>query len=379
MDILMIIGALPRRTVNCKVLTPARSLEHAEASRAASLVSRQRRDWCARLALGVAAVILPVSALPARGADVPAGFRVEVVVTDIPRPLQLALDERGALVVLSQGWRGDAAGEIYRVDLRSSLPVDATRASRLVIPFPDEPRKTTLGSLAVESGTGDLFLGEENGNRIYRLGAGPRLQPMVVGLNHLLGGSAIALDPRGRLVFVDYASPEMHLRSEAPLPPSLSWLTEEGYRGPVVFRIGVHEERALPRRADLLVPILPHGETKVAEAPWRLIGVTAVGDDLAFLSAVGEVLRLGSDGELRLVARLPSGHYHRTNLTSGRDGSIYVCGGFHIRQIYRIRPTGEVRIVASELGDPGGIVVDGDALYVAETALHRVIRIVPAP
>jgi len=379
MDILMIIGALPRRTVNCKVLTPARSLEHAEASRAASLVSRQRRDWCARLALGVAAVILPVSALPARGADVPAGFRVEVVVTDIPRPLQLALDERGALVVLSQGWRGDAAAEIYRVDLRSSLPVDATRASRLVIPFPDEPRKTTLGSLAVESGTGDLFLGEENGNRIYRLGAGPRLQPMVVGLNHLLGGSAIALDPRGRLVFVDYASPEMHLRSEAPLPPSLSWLTEEGYRGPVVFRIGVHEERALPRRADLLVPILPHGETKVAEAPWRLIGVTAVGDDLAFLSAVGEVLRLGSDGELRLVARLPSGHYHRTNLTSGRDGSIYVCGGFHIRQIYRIRPTGEVRIVASELGDPGGIVVDGDALYVAETALHRVIRIVPAP
>jgi hypothetical protein len=379
MDILMIIGALPRRTVNCKVLTPARSLEHAEASRAASLVSRQRRDWCARLALGVAAVILPVSALPARGADVPAGFRVEVVVTDIPRPLQLALDERGALVVLSQGWRGDAAGEIYRVDLRSSLPVDATRASRLVIPFPDEPRKTTLGSLAVESGTGDLFLGEENGNRIYRLGAGPRLQPMVVGLNHLLGGSAIALDPRGRLVFVDYASPEMHLRSEAPLPPSLSWLTEEGYRGPVVFRIGVHEERALPRRADLLVPILPHGETKVAEAPWRLIGVTAVGDDLAFLSAVGEVLRLGSDGELRLVARLPSGHYHRTNLTSGRDGSIYVCGGFHIRQIYRIRPTGEVSIVASALGDPGGIVVDGDALYVAETALHRVIRIVPAP
>ena len=365
--------------MNCKVLTPARSSEHAEASRAASLVSRRRRDWCARLALGVVAVILLGSTLPARGADVPAGFRAEVVVTDIPRPLQLALDDRGALVVLSQGWRGDAAAEIYRVDLRSSLPVDAARASRVVIPFPDEPRKTSLGSLAVESGTGDLFLGEENGNRIYRLGAGSRLQPMVIGLNHLLGGSAIALDPRGRLVFVDYASPEMHLRSEAPLPPSLSWLTEEGYRGPVVFRIAVHEERALPRRADLLVPILPHGETKAAEASWRLIGVTAVGDDLAFLSAIGEVLRLGSDGELRLVARLPSGHYHRTNLTAGRDGSIYVCGGFHIRQIYRIRPTGEVRIVASELGDPGGIVVDGDALYVAETALHRVIRIVPAP
>src|SRR5262249_61915265 len=91
MDILMIIGALPRRTVNCKVLTPARSLEHAEASRAASLVSRQRRDWCARLALGVAAVILPVRPLPARGADVPAGGRSAVVVPGTPRPLPRGL------------------------------------------------------------------------------------------------------------------------------------------------------------------------------------------------------------------------------------------------------------------------------------------------
>jgi len=374
----MIIGALPRRTVHCKVLTPPRSSEHAEASRAASLVSRRRREWCARLLLVVVGVILVASTLPARGADVPAGFRVEVVVTDIPRPLQLALDDRGMLVVLSQGWRGDAAAEIYRVDLRSSLPAEAARTPHVVIPFPDEPRKTTLGSLAVESGSGDLILGEENGNRIYRLEAGQRLQTLVVGLNHLLGGSAIALDHLGRLVFVDYESPEMHLRSEEPLPPSLSWLTEEGYRGPVAFRIGVHEDRALPRRADLLTSILPHMETKGSEAPWRLIGVTTVGDDLVFLSAVGEVLRLGSDGELRRLARLPAGHYHRTNLASGRDGSVYVCGGFHIRQIYRIRPTGEVSVVASELGDPGGIVLDGDALYVAETALHRIIRITPA-
>ena len=38
-------------------------------------------------------------------------------------------------------------------------------------------------------------------------------------------------------------------------------------------------------------------------------------------------------------------------------------------------------IVASELGDPGGIVLDREgALYVAETALHRIIRIfLPAP
>jgi hypothetical protein len=136
------------------------------------------------------------------------------------------------LVVLGQGWRGDAAAELYRIDLRGSLPVDAAQAPRIVIPFASEPRKSVFGSLALDSRTGDLYLGEENGNRIYRLGTDQHLRAVAVGLNHLLGGSAIALDQQGRLVFLDYASPEMHLRSETPLPPSLSWLTEEGYRGP---------------------------------------------------------------------------------------------------------------------------------------------------
>jgi hypothetical protein len=201
---------------------------------------------------------------------------------------------------------------------------------------------------------------------------------MAVGLNHLLGGSAIALDPRGRLVFIDYASPETHLRSETPLPPSLDWLTQEGYRGPVVFRLDVHEQRPLPRRADLLVPIFPQGgRPGIGREPlWRLISVASAGDDLILLSAVGEVLRLGSDGALRLVARLPGGHYHRTNLAVGPDGSVYVCGGFQIRQIFRISPAGDVSTVATDLGDPGGIVLDGDgALYIAETAHHRILRI----
>ena len=325
--------------------------------------------------------VLPSSPRPATGADVAAGLRADVVATGIPRPIQLALDPLGGLVVLSPGWRGDAAAEVYRLDLRGPLPVDAARAPRVVIPFADESRKTVFGSLAVDPRSGDLFLGEENGNRIYRLGADQRLQAVAVGLNHLLGGSALALDHQGRLVFLDYASPETNLRSESPLPPSLSWLIEEGYQGPLVFRIDPREERRLPRRADLLSPILPRGAAPrpAREPQWRLISVTAAaGDDLVFLSSVGEVLRLGSDGELRLVARLPAGHYHRTNLAMGPDGSVFVSGGFHIRQIFRISPAGAVSTIASELGDPGGIVLDREgALYVAETALHRIIRIAP--
>jgi hypothetical protein len=315
------------------------------------------------------------------GADVAPGIRVDVVATGVPRPIQLAFDPRGRLVVLSLGWSGASAGEIYRLDLSWPQPIDATRVPRVVIPFAEEPRKAVFGSLAVDPHSGNLFLGEENGNRIYRLGDGQRLQAVAVGLNHLLGGSALTLDRHGRLVFVDYASPESHLRSETPLPPSLSGLVDEGYRGPLVFRIDPTEERPLPRRTDLLVPILPRKEPSRPdpEPMWRLIGVTATpGDNLVFLSSVGEVLQLGPDGELRLIVRLPAGHYHRTNLTTGPDGSIFVCAGYQIRQIFRISPTGRVSVVASELGDPGGIVLDAQgALYVPEAALHRIIRIAP--
>jgi hypothetical protein len=338
-----------------------------------------RLTWAAWLTL---AWLVAASPRPAAAVDVAPGFRVDVVATGVPRPIQLALDARGALVVLSPGWSGNAAGEIYRLDLRGTLPINAAHVPRVVIPFADDGRKTVLGSLALDPRSGDLFLGEENGNRIYRLGDDQRLQAIAVGLNHLLGGGALTLDRHGRLVFLDYASPETHLRSETPLPPSLRWLIDEGYQGPLVFRIDPREARPLPRRADLLVPILPRTETPRAdrEPMWRLIGVTATpDDDLVFLSAVGEVFRLGSEGDLRLVVRLPAGHYHRTNLTTGPDGSIFVCGGYQIRQIFRISPAGNVSIVASELGDPGGIVVDSEGvLYVPEAAVHRIIRISPA-
>jgi hypothetical protein len=341
------------------------------------------RGRLARSVLVAVIWLLVVSPDRSHAVDVAPGYRVDVVATGVPRPLQLALDARGRLVVLSAGWSGDAAGEIYHLDLHEPLPIDGARVPHLVIPFVDDSRKTVFGSLAADPSSGDLFLGEENGNRIYRLGADHRLQAVAVGLNHLLGGASLTLDGRGRLIFLDYASLETHLRSETPLPPSLSWLVEEGYRGPLVFRVDPHEDRPLPRRADLLSPILPRSETPRAnrEPMWRLIGVTATaGDGLVFLSSVGEVFRLGADGDLHLVVRLPAGHYHRTNLTTGPDGSIFVCAGYQIRQILHISPSGNVSIVAGELGDPGGIVLDaGGRLYVPEAALHRILRISPKP
>ena len=307
--------------------------------------------------------------------------QIEVVATAVPRPAQLALTSSGRLVVLSQGWRGDSAAEIYWLDPVSTTPLDASLAPRLVIPFADGPRKTALGSLALDQKSGDLYLGEENGNRIYRLVAARRLTPLAVGLNHLLGGSSLALDREGRLVVLDYASFESQLRSESPAPPALEALAVEDYTGPLVFRLNPQEDVPLPRRLELIAPIFPRPPVRrtAGEPLHKFIAVTPIaGDGLALLNSVGEVLILSGEGQLRRLARLPSGHFHRTSMAVGPDGSVFVSAGFHIRELYRVTPSGTVTSVAHDLGDPQGIVVDrSGAIYVAETALHRIIRLRP--
>lgn len=302
----------------------------------------------------------------------------EVVVVGIPRPMQLALDPSGHLVILSPGWRGDTAAELYRLDL-AALPVDVSRMPRMVIPFSPGPRKIAFGSLALDPRSGGLFLGEENGNRIYRLSADGSLTLFGVGLNHLLGGSSLAFDRRGRLVVLDYVSPEVQQRSESPPPASFEGLSDDAYHGPAVVRLDPQEEVPLPRRFDLIAPLLPRGSARPAgiEPLFRFISVaTTRSGTIVLLDSVGQVATLTDDAVLRPLARLPSGHYHRTHMTVGPDGSVFVSSGFHIRQVFRVSPTGAVTVVAQDLGDPEGIAVDdaGD-LYVAESALHRVIRI----
>jgi hypothetical protein len=330
------------------------------------------------LALLAAGVLLPGVASPAHGElRVATGWRVEVAVTSVPRPVHLDLDAAGRLVVLSHGWRGDAAAEIYRLDLAGRL-VDAARAPRVVIPF-EGPRKVAFGSLAVDPRSGDLFLGEENGNRVYRLTAEERLNVFAVGLNHLLGGSSLTFDGGGRLVVLDYASPEVQLRSESPPPPALDSLNSDAYHGPLVLRVDPMDDLPTPRRLDLVGPLFPRGRPPRAgvEPLFRFISV-AVGHagELMLLDSVGQVFKLSAEHGLQRVANLPSGHYHRTHMAMGPDGSLFVSSGFHIRRLYRISPTGAVTTIAWDLGDPGGIAVDrAGSLYVAEGAIHRIIRI----
>ena len=326
------------------------------------------------------AVVLAVAIALADGG---AAGRVpaDVVAVGVPRPLQLALDRQGALVVLSPGAAGDSAGEIFRVLLDASGSVDLAGAPRVRIPFASGPHKFSLGSLAVDPRSGDLFLGEENGTRIYRLSADSRLEPFAVGLHRLGGGGTLAFDGQGRLLVVDYADPSIEASSERPSPPAFEWLRDEDYRGPLLFRLDLDPEVTLPRDLARAAPLFPHGWGGRAGGGLlpRLISVAAAPGGAVFaLGSMGEVFRVSAAGELEPLARLPLGQYHRISMAATPDGSLLVSGGFHIRRVFRVGPDGRVSTLAEDLADPEGIALDREGrVYVAESALHRIIRIRP--
>jgi len=327
-------------------------------------------------AAGIAALVLLPVVWAHPGSNTPSGL--ELVATGVSRPLQLALDGH-TLVILSPGSRGDAAGEIHRVDLGGELPVDLSRQPRVRIPFPDS-RLATLGSLAVDPVSRQLVLGEENGTRIYRLSSDERLTAYATGLNRLPGGSAFAFDLAGRLLVVDHVDPAVS-PGEDRGPPGLEQLRDEDYRGPLVFRLTLDPDIPLPRRLDRVAPLFPRawgGRQGGALLP-RLISVAALATgDLALLSSTGVVYRLASDGAFSLLARLPPGHgqYNRTNMVPASDGSVFVSGGFQVGRIFRVSPGGAVTTIASNLADPEGIALDASGhLYLAESSFHRIVRL----
>lgn len=335
---------------------------------------RLGRAWRVGTLVG-AALVVALTVAP-RGVTSRPSF--DVVATGVPRPLQLVIDGR-TLVVLSPGLRGDTAGEIYRVDLAGERPVDLSRQPRVRIPFPDS-RMATLGSLALHPQTRELFLGEENGTRVYRLSDEQRLVLYAVGLYRLAGGSTLAFDGLGRLVIVDYVDPILS-ESEERAPPGLEQFRDEEYRGPLVFRLTPDPAIPLPRRLLRVAPLFPRGWGGTAGGGLlpRLISVVPLASgDLVFLTSAGDLFRLTADGTFSEFARLPRGQYNRTNVTGAPDGAFFISGGFHVASIFRVSADGVVTVVATNLADPQGIALDarGD-LYVAESSFHRIVRLRP--
>lgn len=308
--------------------------------------------------------------------------RLEVVATGVPRPAQLAVDG-STLIVLGPGLRGDAAGELYQIELDQPLPADLTLGASRRLAF-SQGRTATLGSLALDPATHQLFLGEENGTRIYRIERGGDLVPYAIGLHRVPAGGALAVDAEGRLLVLDYVDRRL-APGEEPLPRGLELLRDEDYRGPLVFRVSSDPSVALPRRLDRAIPIFP----KLGAAPVRgLLGYFAAvaalpGGDVALIEPTGALFRLRPDGAMSSLARLPRGlgEYNRITMAAARDGSLFVSGGFHVGRVFRVTPTGAVEMVAEGLQDPQGLGLDeGGDLYIAESSRHRIVRVrVSAP
>jgi hypothetical protein len=315
---------------------------------------------------GVAAARVGAQPLPAP----------EIVATGVLRPLQLALSGR-RLLILGPG-QGDAAGEIHQVNLDGELPVDLARQPRIRVPFHDSS-PATLGSLAIDPGSGQLLLGEENGTRIYQLGPDSRLAVYATGLNRLPGGSTLSVDRQGRLWLVDNVDRALS-GGEERAPPGLDAFRDEDYTGPLVFRLSLQADIPLPRRLDRAIPVYPRGARRQPGGLLpRFISLAALpGGEVALLTSAGELLRLGGDGALVPLARLPTGQgmYNRTNMVAGPDGALYVSGGFHVARIFRVTPDGTIHTLARGLADPEGITIDDRGyLYVAESSFHRVVRL----
>lgn len=283
-------------------------------------------------------------------------------------------------MVLSPGWGGDAAGEIYRIDLDGALPVDLSRRPAIRVPFSDR-HATTLGSLAIAPATRDLFLGEENGSRLWRLTGDEQLTLYATGLHRLVGGASMAFDREGRLLLVDFADPLLNEGEQRP-PAGFEQFREEDYRGPLVLRLTLDPTLPLPRRLAAAPPLFPRawgGRAGGAHLP-RMISLAPRGDEIFLLTSSGDVHRLASDGSLSLFARLPRGQYTRTHMLAAPDGALYVSGGLQVGSVFKVDPEGGVTVVASHLADPQGIALDERGnLYVAESAFHRILRITLPP
>lgn len=331
---------------------------------------RVRGGWAVGV-LGAVVMALAVGSVRSEPA-------LEVVATGVPRPLQVAVDGR-SLVVLSPGVRGDVAAEIYRLELGRDVPVDLARQPRVRIPFPDA-RMATFGSLAVHPITRELFLGEENGSRVFRMTPDERLHLFATGLNRLAGGGTLACDAGARLLVVDHVDPRLSQDDER-VPPGLEQFREEDYRGPLVFRLSLDADIPGPRRLAGLAPLFPRawgGKAGGGLLP-RLVAVAPLGgDEVAVLTSSGDLFRLTPDGRLAPFARLPRGQYVRINMATAPDGTLYVSGGFWVARLFRVSRDGIVSVVASNLADPQGIAVDarGD-VYLAESSFHRIVRLRP--
>ena len=243
----------------------------------------------------------------------------------------------------------DSAGEIHRVELDGVFPSRrSSRRPRVRIPFVDA-RLATLGSMALEPTSRDLFLGEENGtaSTAWTPTSAPepvRRRPAPV----CPAAARWHSTAPGASWLLDHADPFISPGEERP-PQGLEHFRDEDYRGPLVFRLS-SIRRSRFHAASIGCRRCSRGRGAGA----------AVAPCAAPARGGGADRRRAGGGRLRrhAVSRrpptagsspsvtLPSGQHLRINMLAAPDGGVFVSGGFSVGVIFHISPDGALTRLA---------------------------------
>ena len=229
--------------------------------------------------------------------------------TGIPRPAQLVLDGH-TLTVLGPGLarrrrrRAVPRGPERAAARRSSdARLGAGSASARAGP-------ATLGSLALDPASRQLFLGEENGTRIYRLGPGRRARAVRHGAPPRPGGQRAGRRCPGTAPGPRLRRPDARAgrgRRRPGLEPSSRGRLPRAAAVPADAR---RLDRAAPasRSGDPALPAAAAGPGRRGSSAtsWRWRRFPS--GEIALLEPTGALFRLLPDGSVSRMGRLPTGH-----------------------------------------------------------------------
>lgn len=305
------------------------------------------------------------------------GFRIEVFAVNLRGPEDMAWDPRGELIVLNALGRPGTVGEIVRLPVRpdAPLPVDAAKAPTHALAGAAFARPFPIGSLALHAPTGDLYLAERWGTRLFRLSPDGRIVPYATGFFRL-PYRAVRFDDRGMLLVLDGRSEGRLGRKEAD-EDEADGPDERPYLGPILYRVSVEDRAALPRSVRYWRAVFPRDddERRALAGFNRFTGVapSPTGDLFFITHGSGEVHRYRA-GEIQKFGQLPPAQ--STTILLAPGGELFVTSWVP-GALFRVPASGgRAEAVARGLKDPEGLAMDAEGrLYVAEAHGHRILRI----
>lgn len=325
---------------------------------------------------------LSEAAMPLQDIVVRPGFQAEVAVVGVADPMDLAIDRPGSLVILDRGDPMESGQVLIRVPLPApgGPPIDARTAPRILVPIGRGGLAYPAGAIAVHPTSGDIFLSEFGGKRLYRLDRSGRLSLYATGF-WMLPRTAVRFDRDQDLFVLDFSG-------QRAVPEADPYMEDRDLLGEardpaetVIYRVKVNQSHPLPRQSAYWQPIvaLPLRSPGSSPSPdWN--GGIAVGPEgslfLATLTGLFQIdgARFALHGRIangRTPTVCPSGDLYVFQERLGHV-LVHLTGG----AVMRVDRNGDAVEVIGNLGGTHGLVCDEQGrLYVADSLRNRILRV----